>query len=381
MIPYGKQEITSEDIESVVNVLKSDFLTQGPAVPLFEQKLCDYTGVDHAVVTNSATSALYLAYKALGLKEGDYLWTSPISFVATSNTALQCNAKIDFVDVEQDTGLLCVDSLRNKLELAKTENKLPKIVVPVHLTGQSCDMKGIYELSQEFGFKIVEDAAHAIGAKYNDKPVGSCEFSDITVFSFHPVKIITTGEGGAVLTKNKELAIKVSMLRSHGITRDADKLHFPSDGGWYYEQLDLGGNYRLTDIQAALGLSQLQRIDNFVLKRHEIANVYDRSWGEMISLNHKKYGCSSYHLYVLQMNNAEERSGLYDFLQQKDIDVNVHYIPIYKQPYYQKFVDSESKCYNAEQYYLKALTLPIFPGLKNEEQEFVIEQVKSYLEL
>ena len=275
MIPYGKQDINQNDIDAVISVLTSDFITQGPKVPLFEQTVAKYCAADYAVAVNSATSALHIACLALGLAEGDYLWTSPNSFVASANCALYCGAQVDFVDIDAKTYNLCADKLEEKLQLAKQNNTLPKIVMPVHFAGQSCDMQRIYALSQEYGFKIIEDASHAIGGRYLEQPVGSCQYSDITVFSFHPVKIITTAEGGLATTNQPDLAEKMYLLRNHGITRDPKLMNQPTEGDWYYQQIDLGFNYRMTELQAALGLSQIQRLDEFVTKRHTLQQRYN----------------------------------------------------------------------------------------------------------
>jgi UDP-4-amino-4,6-dideoxy-N-acetyl-beta-L-altrosamine transaminase len=366
MIQYGRQEITDEDIKAVVKVLHSDFLTQGPAVPIFEKKLCDYTGSRYAVAVNNCTSALHIACLALGLGQGDILWTSPITFVASASCAIYCGASIDFVDIEIDTALMSVEKLKEKLKLAEKEGKLPKIVIPVHFAGQPCDMEEIYTLSQQYNFRIIEDAAHAIGANYQGKPIGGCLYSDITVFSFHPVKIITTGEGGAVMTNNQQLAEKVKLLRSHGITRDPSKMLKKPDGDWYYEQIDLGFNYRMTDIQAALGSSQLSRLDQYVLSRSKIAEWYDRQFMNFNAtpLLNKADRTSSYHLYVVGVSTGVlARNSFYKALHECGIGVNVHYIPVYRQPFFDKGVLLE----NTEIYYDRAISLPIYPALNYEQ--------------
>jgi len=378
MTPYGKQEITSDDIESVVKVLKSDFLTQGPAVPQFEKALCDYAGSSYAVAVNSCTSALHIACLALGLGPGDILWTSPITFVASANCALYCGATVDFVDVEPDTALMSVEKLKEKLEQADKKGNLPKIVIPVHFAGQSCDMKEIHELSKRYGFKVIEDAAHAIGAKYQNEAVGNCKYSDITVFSFHPVKIITTGEGGAVMTNNRQLSEKLELLRSHGITRDISKMIGKPDGPWYYEQIQLGFNYRMTDIQAALGCSQLERLDQYVLRRSEIAKWYDIQFKNMpiTVLKEKKDRTSSHHLYVIRVSNI--RKQLYQFLIDNGIGVNVHYIPVSKHSFYKKNYDNKV-FHNSESYYNETITLPLNYLINNSELEFIVSKVGDFL--
>lgn len=379
LIPYGRQDITEEDIESVVNVLHSDFLTQGDAVPTFEQKLCNYTGARYAVAVNSCTSALHIACLALGLGPKDILWTSPISFVASANCGLYCGASVDFVDVDPNTALMSVKALESKLEQAKQQRKLPKILIPVHFAGQSCDMKAISKLGEKYNFRIIEDAAHAIGSSYLNKNVGSCQYSDITVFSFHPVKIITTGEGGAALTSSAKLAEKMRLLRSHGITRDPEKMINPKERDWYYEQISLGFNYRMTDIQAALGISQLSRLDEYVAKRSEIAHWYnDRLKYVLVdSLAQEKNGESSHHLYVIRVKDGEDkRDKLYDYLKKNGISVNLHYFPIYKQP----FFDTKIKLIGAEAYYKSSISLPIFPTIGKNNLKKVIQKISEFYE-
>jgi UDP-4-amino-4,6-dideoxy-N-acetyl-beta-L-altrosamine transaminase len=377
LIPYGCQDITDKDIEAVVKVLRSDFLTQGSTVPAFEQKLCNYTGVKYTVVVNSCTSALHIACLALGLGPNDILWTSPITFVASANCALYCGASVDFVDIEPDTALMSVEKLKIKLELAEKEGRLPKIVVPVHFTGQPCDMKEIYDLGQKYGFKIIEDAAHAIGSKYENKLVGSCQYSDITVFSFHPVKIITTGEGGAAMTNSLLLAEKMKLLRSHGISRDPTKMKKKADGGWYYEQIDLGFNYRMTDIQAALGISQLSRLDAYVLRRSAISDWYDQQFKNLTiePLIQKSNRSSAFHLYVVRVSNSKYRKELYDHLHENGIGVNVHYIPVYKQEHYNHC----DVLHEAEMYYQRAISLPMFPNITDSDLNKVMTKIlQSY---
>ena len=377
MIPYGRQEVTEKDIEAVIKVLRSDYLTQGPAVPVFEERLCDYTGANHVVALISCTSALHVACLALELGLGDILWTSPITFVASANCAHYCGASVDFVDIEPDTALMSVKKLEEKLIIAEKEGRLPKIVIPVHFAGQSCDMEVIHALSQKYGFRIIEDAAHAIGARYRGEPVGNCRYSDITVFSFHPVKIITTGEGGAALTNNIELANCMKLLRSHGITREQDKMKKISEGSWYYEQISLGFNYRMTDFQAALGISQLSRLNEYVAKRSEIASWYDNNFKTLPvnPLIQNKDVESSYHLYVVRIKNGkEERNKFYRHLRDNDIFVNLHYIPIYRQPYYQGYEFLE----NAEKYYQETVSLPIFPTIKQIDLSKIVKSIEAF---
>ena len=379
MIPYGRQEITEKDIKAVVDVLRSDFLTQGSVVPEFEHKLCEYTGVENAVAVNSCTSALHIACLALNLGPGDILWTSPISFVASANCGLYCGASVDFVDVNPDTALMSVNALESKLEQAKQQGKLPKIVIPVHLAGQSCDMKAISKLGEKYNFRIIEDAAHAIGASYLNKNVGSCQYSDITVFSFHPVKVITTGEGGTALTNNLEVAKKMQLLRSHGITRDSKEMTNSIVSDWYYEQISLGFNYRMTDFQAALGISQLSRLDEYVAKRSKIAHWYDEQFSNMtvIPLSDAGYGSSSHHLYVVRVKNGkDERDKLYNYLRKNGISVNLHYIPIYRQPFFNRKI----RLFGVEKYFESAISLPIFPKLSKKDLKKIITVIYKFYE-
>jgi UDP-4-amino-4,6-dideoxy-N-acetyl-beta-L-altrosamine transaminase len=381
MIPYGRQEILPEDIDAVVEVLRSDFLTQGPMVPAFEKSLCEYSGARHAVAVNSATSALHIACLALGLGPGDQLWTSPITFVASANCALYCGATVDFVDIDPATCNLCPRALEEKLLVAEAAGCLPKIVVPVHFAGQPCDMKAISALSQRFGFFVIEDASHAIGARYLGEPVGNCHYSDITIFSFHPVKIITTGEGGAALTNRQELADRMALLRSHGITRDEKQMDQQPDGPWYYQQVALGFNYRMTDIQAALGVSQMKRLDACVTRRHEIF----RRYGEPLSrlplqlpwLSPDSY--AALHLYVVCLQDAKSRQGVFAGLRQRGIGVNVHYIPVHTQPWYRSMGFRAGDFPQAERYYESAISLPIYPQLKTEQQDFVVNALQELL--
>ncbi len=372
MIPYGRQDISEADIAAVVEVLRSDFITQGPAVPLFESAVAEYCGVARAIAVNSATSALHVACLALDVGPGDIVWTSPITFVASANCALYCGAMIDFVDIEEDTGNMSVDALREKLEAAKVTNTLPKVVIPVHLCGTSCDMQAIRALGEQYGFRIIEDASHAIGGRYLDLPVGSCTYSDIAVFSFHPVKIITTGEGGMALTNDAGLAQTMDLLRSHGVTRDPTLLTRESDGGWYYEQVALGFNYRMTDIQAALGYSQLARLDEFVDRRHQIADWYDEHLASLpLALAVRPSDTySALHLYVVQIELdqvARSHREVFDSLRSQGIGVNLHYIPVYTHPYYQQLGFKAGLCPAAEAHYSRAISIPMFPTISLDD--------------
>ena len=378
MIPYGRQTISEADIAAVVRVLQSDFLTQGPQVPAFEDSLKNYCGAQHAVAVNSATSALHLACLALGLGKGDSLWTSPITFTASANCARYCGADVDFVDIDPNTLNMSPAALEAKLKAAKVSGSLPKIVVPVHFSGESCDMRKIHALSKEYGFKIIEDASHAVGGSYQGGKVGNCQYSDITVFSFHPVKIITTAEGGAALTNSPELAAKLALLRSHGITRDPEEMTQEPDGAWYYQQIDLGYNYRMTELQAALGVSQMTRIDEFVARRHELAARYDRLLVHLplVLPQRNPQNRSALHLYPVQVraDSGKTRRQVFDFLRQNGIGVNVHYIPVHTQPYYrQHFGFKPGDFPAAEAYYAGAISIPLYFGLTEAEQDKVVE--------
>jgi UDP-4-amino-4,6-dideoxy-N-acetyl-beta-L-altrosamine transaminase len=412
MIPYGRHKITRADIDAVVEVLQSDFITQGPKVPEFEKAVAHKTGARHAVAANSATSALHLACRALDVRPGDTVWTSPITFVASANCALYCGAKIDFVDIDPQTANMNPKALEEKLALAERSGKLPKAVIPVHMCGQPCDMTAISELATHYKFKIIEDASHSVGARYKNEPVGSCRYSDITVFSFHPVKIITTGEGGMALTNEAELATRMERLRSHGITRDPDCFVNLDESGfkaqgcgnesevrqsttynlqpttyygpWYYEQIDLGYNYRMTDIQAALGLSQLQRLDEFVSRRAELAGRYGRLLADLplSTLEQHPDTYSAWHLYVIRLNLEDispSRRIVFDYLRDQGIGVNVHYIPVPTQPYYHRMGFEPGMFPEAEKYYQEAITLPLFPAMTREEQDRVVEVLKEIL--
>lgn len=380
MIPYGKQIISEDDINSVIETLQSDFLTQGPKVSEFEEVIAKYCNVSHAVSYNSATSALHASCLALGIAQDDWVWTSPISFVASANCALYCGGKVDFIDINPLTLNIDLTVLEAKLEQAKKDNRLPKVIIPVHMAGQSCEMKNIYELSKTYGFKIIEDASHAIGGEYLDTKVGSCKYSDITVFSFHPVKIITTGEGGIATTNSESLKEKLKLFCSHGITRDIEKLTNKSEGTWYYEQVDLGFNYRLTDLQASLGISQLKNINNFVKTRNILAENYGKEFEKIgITTFPPLDGIkSSYHLYIIKLGQHLDRKKVFNQLRNLNIGVNVHYIPIPLQPYYKSLNYSNMfKIPSAISYYNSAITIPLHAGLKAEEQEFIITKVKE----
>lgn len=377
MIPYGRQSIEQADIDAVVKVLTSDFLTQGPMVPLFEEGVARHVGAAHALAVNSATSALHIACLALGLGPGDHLWTSSITFVASANCGRYCGAEVDFVDIDPQTYNLCMAALAQKLEQAERYGKLPKIVVPVHLCGQSCDMATLHALSQRYRFSVIEDASHAIGGKYQDNFIGDCRYSDITVFSFHPVKIITTAEGGMVLTNSAALADKMALLRSHGITRNSSQMTHEPDGPWYYQQLVLGFNYRMTELQAALGLSQLSRLDRYVSRRQALASRYARLLsGLPVTQPFQLPDCySAFHLYVirLQLNKitATHRQ-VFETLRAEGIGANLHYIPVHTQPYYTKLGFSRGDFPVSEQYYEEAISLPIFQEMTESQQDDVV---------
>jgi UDP-4-amino-4,6-dideoxy-N-acetyl-beta-L-altrosamine transaminase len=383
-IPYGKQQIEQEDIDSVIAVLRSDYLTQGPAVERFEGMVREAVSANHAVAVNSATSALHIACLALGVGPGDLVWTSPNSFVASSNCALYCGADVDFVDIDPATFNMSSAALNVKLETAKSENRLPKVIIPVHLCGQPCDMKSIGELAKEYGCRVIEDASHAIGARYQGEPVGNCAWSDITVFSFHPVKIITTAEGGCATTQDAILAEKMQLLRSHGITRDPKLMSKVPDGPWYYEQIGLGLNYRITDMQAALGCSQMRRLHYFVARRHELAERYDEMLkGTPIDLPWRHPNCySGFHLYVIQLRLDEiskSHRQVFDELRVRGIGVNLHYIPIYLQPYYAGLGFKPGHCPQAEDYYSRSISIPLFHAMSDEQQDRVVEVMKDVI--
>lgn len=384
MIPYGRQDVSEADIQAVVDVLRSDYLTQGPAVPAFEDAVASYCKAKHAIAVNSATSALHIACLALGVGKGDIVWTSPITFVASANCALYCGATVDFVDIDPRTYNISVESLTEKLACAEKSGSLPKVVIPVHLCGQSCDMFAIHALSQKYGFKVIEDASHAIGGRYLNEPIGNCRFSDITVFSFHPVKIITTAEGGMAMTNDAALANIMQLLRSHGITRDVNQMTHAPDGPWYYQQIDLGYNYRMTDLQAALGLSQMQRLDEFVAKRHAIANRYDELLSTLSAITPWQHAdsYSGLHLYVIRLKldqiNKTHRQ-VFEALREAGIGVSLHYIPVHRQPYYEGLGFQAGQYPEAEQYYAEAISLPMYPNLTEAQQDQVIETIKKVL--
>ena len=384
MIPYGKQNINQKDIDSVLEVLKSDFLTQGPKVPLFERHVAEKVEADYAVAVNSATSALHIACMALGLGQNDWLWTSPITFVASANCGLYCGAKVDFVDIDPQTYNLCPKALECKLVEAENRGRLPKVLVAVHLCGQPCDMKAIHELSKRFGFYVIEDSSHAIGGKYRGEYIGSCRYSDITAFSFHPVKIITTAEGGMALTKDSILFKKMALLRSHGITRDESMMEENTHGGWYYEQIDLGYNYRMTELQAALGISQMERLDDFVAARHSLANIYNKELSELpIDLPFQLENTySGMHLYVIRLNLNEIKKShkkVFEELRERGVGVNLHYIPVHIQPYYKRMGFDWGDFPVAENYYQEAISIPIFHGMTDDQQNEVIATLVEVL--
>lgn len=384
MIPYGRQDITQADIDAVVEILQSDFLTQGPMVPSFEQGVAEHVGAAHALAVNSATSALHIACLALGLGPGDRLWTSPITFVASANCALYCGAQVDFVDIDPRTYNLCPKALAQKLRQAEQDGTLPKVVVAVHLCGQSCDMQAIGALAKRYGFKVIEDASHAIGGKYQGEFIGSCCHSDIAVFSFHPVKIITTAEGGMALTNSTELAGKMALLRSHGITRDSVQMTHEADGPWYYQQIDLGFNYRMTEMQAALGVSQLQRLDQFVIRRHELARRYDQLLAGLPVTTPWQHpdSYSGLHLYVIRLQLDKLRTShrqVFESLREQGIGVNLHYIPVHTQPYYQRMGFKHGDFPEAERYYAEAISLPMFQTMAMEQQDAVVAAIEKSL--
>jgi UDP-4-amino-4,6-dideoxy-N-acetyl-beta-L-altrosamine transaminase len=383
IIPYGCQDINQADIDAVVAVLNAECLTQGPVVPAFEEAVARHCGAQHAVAVNSATSALHIACLALGVGPGDRVWTTPITFVATANCALYCGAMVDFVDIDPRTYNLSVDRLAEKLAVAAKAGQLPKVVIPVHLSGQPCDMAGIHALSQQYGFKIVEDASHAIGGKYQGAPIGNGRYSDITVFSFHPVKIITSGEGGMALTNDAALATRLRLLRSHGISSALEDLQpRPAQEIWNYQQIALGFNYRMTDIHAALGLSQMRRLDEFVTQRHSIAQRYDQLLAALPVTTPWQHpdSYSGYHLYVIRLRLSEitqTQRQVYEALRTAGILVNLHYIPVYRQPYYEQMGFAAGYCPEAEQYYAQAISIPLYPGLTIEQQDYVVRTLRK----
>lgn len=384
MIPYGRQDITQADIDAVVEVLKSDFLTQGPVVPRFERSVAVHVGARHALAVNSATSALHIACLALGLGPGDWLWTSPVTFVASANCGLYCGAKVDFVDIDPATYNLCPKALAAKLEIAEREGRLPKVVVPVHLCGQPCDMQAIHELAKRYGFKVIEDASHAIGGRYRDEFIGSCRYSDITVFSFHPVKIVTTAEGGMAMTNDDQLASRMALLRSHGVTRDPALMTHEADGPWYYQQVDLGLNYRMTELQAALGVSQMMRLDSYIKRRHELARRYDEKLADFPVTTPWQHpdSYSGLHLYVIRLHLDEvgkSHRQVFESLREQGIGVNLHYIPVHTQPYYAQMGFRPDDFPQSQQYYREAISLPMFQTMTLAQQDEVIAAVERAL--
>lgn len=384
MIPYGRQDISQADIDAVVEVLKSDYLTQGPMVPRFEQAVADHVGAHHALAVNSATSALHIACLALDLGSGDWLWTSPITFVASANCALYCGAQVDFVDIDPQTYNLCPKKLEAKLEQAEHDGCVPKILVAVHLCGQPCDMRAIQALSQRYGFKVIEDASHAIGGKYQGDFIGSGHYSDITVFSFHPVKIITTAEGGIALTNYPKLAERMNLLRSHGITRDPQQMTHAPDGPWYYQQIGIGFNYRMTELQAALGISQMERLDAFVVRRHELAKRYNQLLCDLPVTTPWQHpdSYSGLHLYVirLQLENINKtHRQVFESLREQGIGVNLHYIPVHTQPYYEAIGFKPDDFPEAMAYYQEAISLPMFHRMTNKQQDEVFQALNFAL--
>jgi len=383
-IPYARQSISEQDIQAVVEVLKSDWLTQGPLIDRFEKIVAEYCGAKHAVAVNSATSALHIACLAAGLSSGDWLWTSPNTFVASANCGIYCGSSVDFVDIDSLSYNLCADVLEEKLKEAEQGGRLPKIVIPVHFAGQSCDMTKIYALAKRYGFTVIEDASHAIGGRYRGNVIGSCVFSDMTVFSFHPVKIITTGEGGMVLTNRSDLYEKLIRLRSHGITRNPQLMEGGSHGSWYYEQIDLGFNYRMTDIQAALGASQMSRLDEFVKRRRNLAQRYNEdleSFPIMLPWQHPDT-FSAFHLYVIRLKLKEINKShrqVFEELRNEGIGVNLHYIPVHTQPYYSRLGFKRGDFPGAERYYREAISIPIYYDLTDEDQDIVIDKIKQVL--
>ncbi len=384
-IHYGRHFIDDEDIESVVNTLRSDALTQGPQVPLFEKSICDYVGVKYAVAVNSATSALHLACLALDVSPGDLVWTSSITFVASANCALYCGAKIDFVDIDIDTFNISIANLEEKLINAEKSGTLPKVLIVVHLAGSPCEMQAIKLLSDKYNFYVIEDASHAIGAVYLNSHIGSCAYSDITIFSFHPVKIITTGEGGMALTNNYVYARKMQLLRTHGISGEPNELIArPDNEIWNYQQISLGFNYRMTDIAASFGISQLKKINCFNEERKQIAKNYDKKLADLDLILPKQSvnSESSWHLYIIRLkdcNNSKKQKSVYTFMREKGIFVNLHYIPVYRHPYYEKLGFKYGYCPNAEIYYQSAMSIPIYIGLTDVEQNLVVSSFKHVL--
>lgn len=381
MIYYGKQFIDEQDINAVIEVLKSDFLTQGPVIEKFEKAVAEYCGVKYAVAVTNATSALHIACLAAGLDKDDILWTSPITFTASANCGRYCGADVDFVDIDDSTYNMSISALKEKLEKSKIK---PKVVVPVHLAGQSCEMQEIYDLSKQYGFTVIEDASHAIGADYKDTKVGCCKYSDMTVFSFHPVKIITTGEGGMVLTNNEELYKKLTLYRSHCITRDENLMTKEADGPWYYQQIDLGFNYRMTELQAALGLSQLAKVDKFVARRRQLADRYNELLKDLpLKVPYQNPDTdSSWHLYIVRVDFnkiKKTKKQIFAEMKAKGVCLNLHYIPVHTQPYYQNLGFKHGDFPVSEKYYEEAFTLPLYYSFTDEQQDCVVSALKEVL--
>lgn len=384
MIPYGRQDIVQQDIDAVLDALTSDFLTQGPKVPAFEQKVARHVGANYGVAVNSATSGLHIACAALDLGEGDWLWTTPVTFVASANCGLYCGARVDFVDIDPKTYNLSVSALEEKLRRAERENRLPKVLVAVHLCGQPCDMARIRELADRYGFKVIEDASHAVGGRYKGEYIGSCRYSDITVFSFHPVKIITTAEGGVAVTNDSALAARMELLRSHGITREPQRMTHEPDGPWYYQQIELGFNYRMTELQAALGVSQMDRLGDYVAMRHELAARYDALLSDMPLLTPWQHpdSYSARHLYVIRLRMdliPKTHREVFEALRSLDVGVNLHYIPVHTQPHYANMGFKPDDFPEAMRYYSEAISLPMFQGLTLEQQDSVVDALRSAL--
>ena len=381
MIYYGKQFIDEQDINAVIEVLKSDFLTQGPVIENFEKAVAEYCGTKYAVAVTNATSALHIACLAAGLDKGDMLWTSPITFTASANCGRYCGADVDFVDIDDSTYNMSISALKEKLEKSKIK---PKVVVPVHLAGQSCEMREIYGLSKQYGFTVIEDASHAIGGDYKDTKVGCCKYSDMTLFSFHPVKIITTGEGGMVLTNNEELYKKLTLYRSHCITRDENLMTKEADGPWYYQQIGLGFNYRMTELQAALGLSQLAKVDKFVARRRQLAERYNELLKDLpLKLPYQNPDTdSSWHLYIVRVDFnkiKKTKKDIFTEMKAKGVCLNLHYIPVHTQPYYQNLGFKNADFPVSEKYYEEAFTLPLYYSLTDEQQEYIVSTLKEVL--
>ncbi len=380
MIPYGRQDIQDDDVAAVVAALKSDFITQGPCIPAFEESVCRAVECAHGVAASSATAALHIACLALGLGEGDLLWTSPITFVASANVGHLCGADVDFVDIDPETFNMSASALADKLERAKNDGRLPKIIMPVHMCGQSCDMDAIGALAREHGIAVVEDASHAIGGRFGNRPVGACAHSDIAVFSFHPVKIVTTAEGGMAMTQDAKLAERMRLFCSHGVTRDPNMMRGESEGAWYYQQIDLGLNYRMTDIQAALGVSQMTRLETYVTRRNDLATRYDQMLADLPldPPGRIEQALSAYHLYVVRVD-AERRRQVFDSLRANGIGVNIHYIPVHLQPYWQDYGFQRGQFPNSETYYSRAISIPLFPTMTEADQDKVVAELAEAL--